>query len=333
MRLSHLTPIKNPNQNEPVDISPEFLAIIDEWLSSLHHQNYSAHTIKAYQVGIYQFARFIASDAKLQGNYLACNKKHLELFFSQKIEQDLLKVSSIKQTLSAIRQFYVFAIQLGATCQNPTLGYRLKSQPRPLPEITTEALMARLLDQPPPDNPKQACLWVRDKAMFELMYSSGLRLSELVGLDVADVDMSNKNVCVLGKGGKMRLVPVGKKALEALQAYLPYRQAWQKDTQALFISERHGKRLSQRAVQLRLKACALSAGIDQNLYPHLLRHCFASHMLSASGDLRAIQEMLGHSSISTTQIYTQVDFATLSRTYDKAHPRAVLDCPTNIKNK
>lgn len=332
MRLSHLTPTKIPN-NEPADISPEFLAVIDGWLSALHRQNYSAHTISAYQANIYQFASFVAKDAQLQGDYQACQKKHLEVFFAQKIERDALKVASIKQTLSAIRQFYAFAIQQGALCQNPAMGYRLKTQPRPLPEITTEALMARLLDQAPSDDPKQARLWVRDKAMFELMYSSGLRLSELVGLDVADVDMSNKNVCVLGKGGKMRLVPVGKKAQEALQAYLPYRQAWQKHTPALFVSERHGKRLSQRAVQLRLKACAMSAGINQNLYPHLLRHCFASHLLSASGDLRAVQEMLGHSSISTTQIYTQVDFTSLSRTYDKAHPRAVLARPQDNKEE
>lgn len=296
---------------------------MERWLGSLVLQHYSAHTIKAYRAGMEQFASFVGE--WLQGDWRACQKKHLELFFSQKIEQDALKIASIKQTLSAIRQFYAFAICQGATEHNPTIGYRLKSQPRPLPAITTEALMAKLLDQPTPDDPKQARLWVRDRAMFELVYSSGLRLSELVGLDMGDVDIGSKNVCVFGKGGKTRLVPVGKKAIFALTEYLPYRAQWQKDTKALFVSERYGTRLSQRAVQLRLKACAMSAGIEQNLYPHLLRHCFASHMLSACGDLRAVQEMLGHSSISTTQIYTQVDFVALSGTYDKAHPRALLN--------
>lgn len=181
--------------------------------------------------------------------------------------------------------------------------------------------MAQLLDQRPPEDDVQSQLRQRDKAMFELAYSSGLRLSELVGLDVGDVDMSAKTVRVLGKGNKERVVPVGRKAIFALQAYLALRASWARQDKALFVS-RHGKRLTPRAVQLRLKVSAKTAGIEHNLYPHLLRHCFASHMLSASGDLRAVQEMLGHQNVATTQIYTQVDFDALTKIYDKAHPRA-----------
>lgn len=318
MRLGHLLVGQTSSVGDDCHIYQQ----IDGWLTSLRVQQYSAHTIMAYESALRQFAKFVCQNQQLQGDWQSCTKKELAIFVSQRLELDALNIASVKQELSAIGQFYQFAIKQDKAQHNPTTGYRLKNKPRPLPTITTEEMMALLLEQPPPDDPKKALLWIRDKAIFELMYSSGLRLSELVGLNVTDVDMSNKSVCVLGKGNKMRIVPVGRKALEALQGYLPYCCRWQKNTNALFVSERHGRRLSQRAIQLRLKACALSAGIDQNLYPHLLRHCFASHMLSASGDLRAIQEMLGHSSISTTQIYTHVDFGSLTNVYDKAHPRA-----------
>lgn len=325
MRLSHLTPTKNSNQKEPTDISPEFLAVIDEWLSALHRQNYSTHTIMAYQSALTRFALFLSKDKLLQGNWQACDKKRLSYYLSGRLEMGELKVASVKQEVSAISHFYAYAIAQGLTHNNPAKGYRLKNPPRPLPTISDEALMAQLLDQPSPDDPKEARLWVRDRAMFELMYGSGLRLSELVGLDMGDVDLSARTVRVVGKGHKMRIVPVGKKAASAIKDYLPYRNQWQKNTNALFVSERRGTRITQRSVQLRLKVSAVRAGIAQNLHPHILRHCFASHLLSASGDLRAIQEMLGHSSVATTQIYTHVDFGSLTKLYDKAHPRAVME--------
>lgn len=310
MRLGHIFDNKTPSELTP---------IIEMWLMDLHIKKHSVHTISAYQAALHQFAKFLHTQSK---DWRECQQKQLEIYFSQRLDVDALNIASIKLELSAIRQFYRFAIQQGLTDQNPTTGYRLKGKPRPLPTITTEEMMAQLLEQNPPDDSKKAQLWIRDKAMFELMYSSGLRLSELVGLDVHDVNINEGLVHVLGKGNKERLIPVGKKAIEALLVYLPQRALWQNQTNALFISEKYGTRLTQRAVQLRLKICAKNAGIDQNLYPHLLRHCFASHLLSASGELRAIQEMLGHSSINTTQIYTQVDFGSLTKVYDKAHPRA-----------
>jgi integrase/recombinase XerC len=158
--------------------------------------------------------------------------------------------------------------------------------------------------------------------MFELFYSSGLRLSELVGLDLNDVNVQAGEAQVTGKGRKTRIVPVGQQALAALAAWLTLRQPLVRDnTSALFIS-RHGSRLTPRSVQLRLNRWALQAGLGQHVHPHMLRHAFATHVLQSSGDLRAVQEMLGHASISTTQIYTHLDWQHLAKVYDQAHPRA-----------
>ena len=164
----------------------------------------------------------------------------------------------------------------------------------------------------------------RDLAMWELAYSSGLRVSELVGLDLSALDLVAGEARVLGKGRKERLVPVGRAAVLALQVWLGERAAWlREDCAAVFITPK-GRRISVRAVQLRLKQWALRQGVEGRLYPHMLRHSFASHLLESSGDLRAVQELLGHSDIRTTQIYTHLDFQHLARVYDTAHPRARL---------
>lgn len=317
MRLSAV--LGSSHHQSMLDIADDFEAMVELWLASLVRDNYSSHTIMAYRTSVYYFGRFLASRGV---DWQNCDKKITEQFVVQRLEQEHVKSVSIKQSLSAISHFYQFASHhLPTPIKNPTDGYHLKSSPRPLPTILDVDLMTRLLDQPKPTDVKQASLWVRDKAMFEMMYGSGLRISELVGLDVDDVDWSNKTVRVLGKGKKTRIVPVGSKAVESLFDYLPYHEAWGGGQKALFISSK-GVRLTARAVQLRLKVCAKRAGIEHNLYPHLLRHCFASHVLSSSGDLRAVQEMLGHSSVATTQVYTHMDFGSLNRIYDHAHPRA-----------
>lgn len=326
-------------QSSTCDSNDEFALMMARWLLSLSLKNYSSHTLSAYKKSLRCFAEFLMIT---QSDWRTCDRKILERFVVMRLEQDRVQSISIKQEISAINRFYQFVIgeirkQTDDTTSlplNPTAGYRLKSPPKTLPKIADVDLMVQLLDQAPPDESKQASLWVRDKAMFELMYSSGLRLAELASLDVADVDLADGLVRVLGKGGKMRVVPVGRKAVESIRQYLPYRDDWQRgkiDCSALFISERRGSRLGERAIQLRLKICATRAGIAQNLHPHLIRHSFASHLLSASGDLRAIQEMLGHSSLSATQIYTHVDFGGLVRIYDKAHPRAVMGHVTQQK--
>lgn len=287
------------------------------WQASLIH--YSKHTAAAYRRAVYAFLLFASQHAKAAP---LITQALIKRYFAVRLEHDIEPISA-RQYLSAIHHFFDYLKQSQLILVNPADGYHIKLKSRHLPTITDVDVMARLLDQPIPEAPDEANLWRRDKAMFELMYSSGLRVSELVGLNAADVDMRLRMVLVLGKGGKFRQVPVGKKALQALQAYLPLRAQWQKNTDALFVSQKRGTRLTVRTVQLRLKVCAHRAGIEQQLHPHILRHCFASHMLSASGDLRAVQEMLGHSDISTTQIYTHVDFAKLVSIYDTTHPRAV----------
>ena len=298
---------------------------VDAWLHTLSIQNHSAHTLAAYFAALKQLAYYLD---KKKLTWTRCDKRQLARHISHRLDQDKLKLSSVQQELSAIRHFYGWLIEQGQARINPTTGYQLKRSPRPLPAIADVDMMSQLLDQPMPEAPEQARLWVRDSAMFELLYSSGLRVGELVALDVSSVDLSSMQVRVTGKGNKTRIVPLGSKAAEAIQRYLPHRYLWvEQQDPALFISEKLGTRLSTRAVQQRLKIAANRASIAQNLYPHLLRHCFASHVLSGSGDLRAVQEMLGHSDISTTQIYTHVDFAKLTQVYDQAHPRATHSQP------
>ncbi|MGP4712586.1 tyrosine recombinase XerC [Psychrobacter sp. DM8] len=293
---------------------------VNRWLSTLKVRNHSEHTLSAYFSGVNQLALFLRGK---RSTWTRCDKRQLAQHISQRLDEDKLALASVQQELSAIRHFYGWLIEEGLARINPTTGYQLKRSPRPLPSIADIDMLTQLLDQPAPDTPEQARLWLRDKAMFELLYSSGLRVGELVALDITDIDLSDLRVRVTGKGNKTRLVPIGAKASDAIRRYLPHRNLWVEQVDsALFISEKLGTRLSTRAVQQRLKVAALRAGIAQNMYPHLLRHCFASHMLSGSGDLRAVQEMLGHSDISTTQIYTHVDFAKLTQVYDRAHPRA-----------
>lgn len=307
------------NENDDEDLA-ELLLPVQHWLKVLKVRNHSEHTLSAYLAGVKQLALFLRGK---QLTWTRCDKRQLAQHISQRLDENKLALASVQQELSAIRHFYSWLIEEGLARINPTTGYQLKRSPRPLPSIADIDLLTQLLDQPAPDTPEQARLWLRDKAMFEMLYSSGLRVGELVALNTADVDLSELRVRVTGKGNKTRLIPIGTKAATAIGHYLPHRELWvEQCDSALFISEKLGTRLSTRAVQQRLKVAASRAGIVQNLYPHLLRHCFASHLLSGSGDLRAVQEMLGHSDISTTQIYTHVDFAKLTQVYDRAHPRA-----------
>lgn len=303
-----------------VQLPPNLTLSIDQWQNALLVQNFSSHTLQAYKMAVYQLGRFLDEQSR---GWTQCDKRLLSRHIGNRLDRDALSIASVQQELSAIRQFYAYLISQGQARINPTTGYQLKQAPRPLPKIADIDLLSQLLDQPMPEDPEQARLWVRDKAMFELLYGSGLRVSELVSIDVTDIDTSQKQVRVIGKGNKTRIVPMTNKSIQAIENYLPHRYMWvEQADMALFISEKLGTRLSARAVQQRLKVCAKRAGIAQNLYPHLLRHCFASHMLSGSGDLRAVQEMLGHSDISTTQVYTQVDFAKLTQIYDTSHPRS-----------
>jgi integrase/recombinase XerC len=228
---------------------------------------------------------------------------------------------SIARHLSCWRGFYGWWARSGAMGANPVLGIRAPKSPKGLPQALSPDQAAALLDAPQgaPDDPFAR----RDRAMFELFYSSGLRLSELAGLDIGPgLDLREAEVTVTGKRGKTRTVPVGGQAREALAAWLAERPKHAKaDVTALFVNTR-GVRIAPRSIQQRLALWAQRSGLGVHVHPHMLRHSFASHLLQSSGDLRAVQELLGHESIATTQIYTHLDFQHLAKVYDAAHPRA-----------
>jgi integrase/recombinase XerC len=223
---------------------------------------------------------------------------------------------SLARMLSAWRAFYRFLIERDRSlAEDPCAGIKAPKSPRRLPSALSPEEAARLvtIDR---DDP----LSLRDRALFELAYSSGLRLSELAGMDVGGCDLATGEVRVLGKGSKERIVPVGRAARDALARWLRVRRAAPGEP-AMFIG-RYGRRLSPRTIQQRLGEWAVRQGLSRHVHPHMLRHSFASHVLQSSGDLRAVQEMLGHASIASTQVYTHLDFQALAKVYDAAHPRA-----------
>ncbi|MBV8624781.1 MAG: tyrosine recombinase XerC [Herbaspirillum sp.] len=248
-----------------------------------------------------------------------------------------LDARSIARKLSAWRGFFDWMSQEIPLSANPVEGVKSPKKSKPLPKALATDDAVRLVSQGDPLRDPDSTLAACNRAMFELLYSSGLRVSELVGIDVADVrehghesagwiDIAEAEVTVTGKGGKKRKVPVGQAALQAITDWLPLRATLVKadggaDAHALFLSER-GTRMSPRVTQLRLKAHGRALAMAGDVHPHMLRHSFASHVLQSSGDLRAVQEMLGHASISATQVYTALDFQRLAQVYDQAHPRA-----------
>jgi integrase/recombinase XerC len=227
---------------------------------------------------------------------------------------------SLALVLSAWRGFFHWLVRHKHFAANPLLGVRAPKAAKPLPKALSVEQAARLLEAQDEGSPAA----LRDRAMFELLYSSGLRLAELVGLDAGDgrLDLGQGEVTVTGKGSKTRAVPVGARAREALQAWLSVRsQLASPGEKALFVGTR-GKRIAPALVGTRLRRWAARSGLGERVHPHMLRHSFATHLLQSSQDLRAVQEMLGHASISTTQVYTHLDFQALAKVYDAAHPRA-----------
>ncbi|WP_290697549.1 tyrosine recombinase XerC [Amphritea sp.] len=245
--------------------------------------------------------------------------KHIRNFVAW-VHREGLGGKSIQRLLSAIRSFYKYLHREGLVQQNPALGIQAPKSPRRLPHTLDVDQLNQLLDTD--DSTKNDPLECRDQAILELIYSSGLRLSELVSLDLHSIDWQEATLRVVGKGSKERVLPIGRKAMQALDRWLDLRDNMTKpEEMALFVSQR-GSRISTRSVQLRIDRRAKMQHTQGKVYPHRLRHSFASHMLESSGDLRAVQELLGHADISTTQIYTHLDFRHLMDVYDKAHPRA-----------
>lgn len=281
-------------------------------------RNLSVHTRKAYQRDLEEFVRSARS-------YLDLDEK--DPFSPGQVDRLLLRrhlaelhrrnrKSTIARKLSALRTFFRFLVREGDLEASPGELVATPRQDKYLPRTLTVDETFGLLDRGGGDD----LLALRDQAMFELLYSSGLRVGELTGLDVGDLDRASGLVRVLGKGSKERIVPVGHKALEALQNYLDARLDPGMD-QPLFLNCRNG-RLSPRSVQRLLKVRLLKSGVLRDASPHALRHSFATHLLDSGADLRAIQELLGHASLSTTQKYTQVSIEHLTSVYDQAHPRS-----------
>ena len=287
---------------------------IEEFLATLKYEkNYSAHTLDNYRRDLLRFTAFLR---KTETDWHALSAKQVRDYVSERFFSNV-KRRTIQRELSSLRSFYRYYLTKGEVKNNPVTDVRAPRTEKRLPTTLTIEQISRLLDQSVTEP-----LEMRDVAMAELAYSSGLRLAELVAVDVDTIDLDAGSMRVLGKGSKQRDLPVGNCACTAIRRWLTVRTTLAKDgEQALFVS-RQGSRLSPRAVQKRFAALAVKQGLDLHLHPHLLRHSFASHILESSGDLRVVQELLGHADLSTTQVYTHLDFQHLAGVYDKAHPRA-----------
>lgn len=275
----------------------------------------SVHTVSSYRRDLKHLTAYCADKAITQWSALSQNDVRAHI--AARHRQGMSAVS-LQRELSAIRSFYHYLLAQGWVDNNPAHYVKAPKQVRKLPKTFDVDQVHGLLDAG-----ASSVLEIRDLAMFELFYSSGLRLSELAALDLGDLDLPDNTLRVReGKGGKARHLPVGSKAVGALNNWLPHRAQMAVATDnAVFVSTR-GTRLGARSIELRLALWCQKKGIAEHLHPHMLRHSFASHLLESSQDLRAVQELLGHSNISTTQIYTHLDFQHLADVYDKAHPRA-----------
>jgi len=316
--------------DSPDDKLPDSMA---RWLTYLATQRrYSPRTLVTYRHNLTVLTGFLDGQSPE-----ALTQPRLRQFVARLHAQGY-QPRTLAGTLSAWRSFYQWWAPQAAMPANPAAGVRPPRIGRNLPKALSVEHAQVLLDHAPPVDAHAEPVWLRDHAMFELLYSSGLRLAELVSLDLHPVrsdshaslswiDLDNREVVVLGKGGKRRTVPVGTAARLAIMRWLQVRGAWlsslaDDDARAALFLGARGKRVSPGVVRQRLARHARLAGLPTHVHPHVLRHSFASHILQSAQDLRAVQELLGHANISTTQIYTRLDFQHLSRAYDQAHPRA-----------
>ncbi|KTG17656.1 MULTISPECIES: tyrosine recombinase XerC [unclassified Guyparkeria] len=286
-------------------------------------------TRKAYQASWARFRRYLDESDVVTTE--AIDDRCLRRFLAQ-LSRDDQSPRSIARHVSALKRLLRFWQRLEIPFAADPLLLKAPRAPRRLPDAPDIETVTRLLEDTPATRAdsqaspatreKDAIRAARDHCLFEWLYGSGLRLAELVALDITDIDLAAGQARVTGKRDKTRIVPVGREAARAMRDWLSHRRAWDRHgTPAVFISDR-GRRLSARSVQLRLNRASRRAGLDAPLHPHQLRHAFATHVLESSGDLRAVQEMLGHESLTTTQIYTHLDFQHLMSVYERAHPRA-----------
>jgi integrase/recombinase XerC len=291
-----------------------------KWLTDFFEQltvekRASEHTVKSYQRDIKHLTNYCTNKSIPQ--WADLKQSDIRSHIANRHRQGIGS-SSLQRELSAIRSFYNFLLKKCLADSNPAQYVKAPKQARKLPKTLDVDQITGLLEAG-----TNSVLEIRDLAMFELFYSSGLRLGELAALNLNDIDLADNSLMVrLGKGGKSRMLPIGSKAVIAINNWLEQRLKNVAATEsAVFISTR-GTRLGERSIELRLELWCKKKGIAEHIHPHMLRHSFASHLLESSQDLRAVQELLGHSNISTTQIYTHLDFQHLAEVYDKAHPRA-----------
>ncbi len=279
-----------------------------------HEKRYSEHTLSGYKTDLAQFSEWLAT--KGDEDIVEADSLSIRNWIAG-LHRQGIGGKTLQRKLSSLRSFYQFLVRRHLLKNNPAVDIRAPKSARTLPKTLDADTLTQLLEIKSDD-----ILAVRDKAMMELFYSSGLRLSELVDLDLMSIDLQESSLRAIGKGNKTRILPIGRKAVEALNAWVHRRvEMASVDEQAVFVSKR-GTRISVRSVQQRLDYWRKKQGLEQHIHPHKLRHSFASHILESSGDLRAVQELLGHADISTTQIYTHLDFQHLAKVYDNAHPRA-----------
>ncbi|XOV83922.1 MAG: tyrosine recombinase XerC [bacterium] len=296
-----MTSDSNTTANEDIISFVKYLAV---------EKRYSQHTLRGYQRELLKF------ENHFKGHLLACRSHDITLYVGH-LRQQGLQPKSIARAVSALRSFFTYWQRQGKLKTNPAAIARVPKAKRKLPVVLDTDQAARLFEKTP-----RSPLEKRDRAMLELFYGSGLRLMELVNVDVGDIDLDAGFVRVTGKGNKVRNVPLGRHCVDALRSWLQASHACLPDSPVF--TGRGDKRISPRSIQSRLKKIAAEQLSDNSLHPHMLRHSFATHMLESSGDLRAIQELLGHSDIATTQVYTHLDFQHLAKVYDAAHPRSSL---------
>lgn len=297
--------------NTPMPFADELSAF---FIYMRSEKQFSLRTQESYQRDLQKFSAYCQQQSLLQLTDI--RPQHIRQNVAA-LHRSGMGGKSLQRWLSSMRSFFRFAIRSGWIKNDPADGIQAPKSPRKLPKTLDADQTAQFIEVD-----GEGFITRRDRALLEIIYSSGLRLAEVTGLNLTDLDLGEGMVTVLGKGSKQRMLPVGRQAVTALRAWLPQRSLYAPaDQPALFITQR-GTRISHRAVQLRLQQLSVQQGMDNPVHPHMLRHSFASHMLESSSDLRLVQEMLGHENISTTQIYTHLDFQHLAKVYDQAHPRA-----------
>jgi len=318
--------------------------IIHEFLDYLNFEkHFSEHTAKCYNADLVQFCQYLSGEHGHSSEDWSANSRSAGSVATQtetNIEQLLLSIttdsvraymaglnekqyskSTTARKLATLRSFYKFLVKRGYLSANPVMAVRTPKQDKKLPKFLEYDQVKKLLETPPTDN----WLGARDRAIMETLYGTGVRVSELVALNIEDVDFLGEVMHVRGKGKKERLTPIGSSALQAIQHYMEFRNKRAQgngnfDSKVLFVNK-HGKRLSTRSVRRKMDKYLKIAGLDPTISPHTLRHSFATHMLNNGADLRSVQELLGHQSLSTTQIYTHLTTKKLKEVYDNAHPR------------